>query len=74
MKTVFTVGTNGFKNAPSKYAIEVRQAEDKKGRFTVIYGLQVKKELGYAAACLELGSCILHMQACDGIVNNDGEY
>ena len=34
-------------------------------RFVVTYGLQIKEDLSYSQAALELGSCIMHQAACD---------
>lgn len=39
-------------------------------RFTVTYGLQVKKGLSYTEAALELGACLMHAAACDGVLDN----
>ena len=39
-------------------------------RFTVVYGLQVKKDLTYADAASELGACIMHALACEGRLDN----
>lgn len=44
-----------------------RQGKD---RFTVVYGLQVKKDLDYGEAAMELGSCIMHTLACEGKLDN----
>jgi hypothetical protein len=35
-------------------------------RFTVTYGKQIKTDLNYHHAALELGACIMHALACDG--------
>lgn len=39
-------------------------------RFTVVYGKQVKKGLTYADAASELGACLMHQAACDGVLDN----
>ena len=39
-------------------------------RFTVQYGDQVKKDLTYAEAGEEYGSCIMHALTCDGLIDN----
>ena len=39
-------------------------------RFTVRYGLQVKKQLDYGDAATELGCCIMHKLACDSLLDN----
>lgn len=41
-----------------------------KNEFTVIYFLQVKTELNYTDAATELGCCIMHQSACNGILQN----
>ena len=45
-----------------------------KDRFTVVYGLQVKKDLNYGEAASELGSCIMHALACEGKLDNRMKY
>lgn len=39
-------------------------------RFTVQYGLQVKKRLTYEEAADELGECLMHALACEGKLDN----
>lgn len=39
-------------------------------RFTVVYGLQGKRDLDYSAAAHELGACIMHSAACEGKLDN----
>ena len=39
-------------------------------RFTVQYGLQVKKGLAYGEAAYELGGCIMHALACEEKLDN----
>lgn len=39
-------------------------------RFTVTYGLQVKKNLSYNEAATELGASIMHALACDSLLDN----
>jgi hypothetical protein len=51
-----------------KHAIQLIQVG--KDNFTVVYWKQVKDHLNYAKAALELGSCIMHALACDGILDN----
>ena len=41
-----------------------------KDNFTVIYFLQVKENLDYSQAAFELGACIMHNSACNGILKN----
>ena len=62
-------GRNPFKGAPrGSSMIELRQQG--RDRFSVRYGLQLKTGLDYTGAALELGECIMHMQACDGMLDN----
>ncbi len=42
-----------------------------RNRFTVRYGLQVKKDLTYSMAAKELGSCIMHAAACEGKLSSE---
>lgn len=68
-KTCFAFGgANFFNGAQSAQMIELQQTGF--DRFTVVYGLQVKSNLTYAQAAAELGACIMHMQACDGHLDN----
>ena len=39
-------------------------------RFSVVYGLQVKCGLDYYNAGLEFGLCVMHYQACEGVLVN----
>ena len=39
-------------------------------RFTVVYGLQIKRGLTYNSAATEFGACIMHEVACEGELNN----
>lgn len=39
-------------------------------RFTVSYGLQVKKGLNYGQAAKEFGECVFHALACDSLLDN----
>ena len=36
--------------------------------YTVVYGLQVSSRLPYSRAATELGLCLLHQLACDGVL------
>ncbi len=64
-----TGGNNYFKDAPrGSQMIELRQHGV--DRFSVRYGLQLKTDLDYTRAAQELGACIMHMQACEGILDN----
>jgi hypothetical protein len=39
-------------------------------RFTVTYGLQVKKGLNYGQAATEFGECVFHALACNSRLDN----
>ena len=39
-------------------------------RFTVRYFKQVRRDLSYAQAAKELGECIMHAAACDGMIRD----
>lgn len=51
-------------------AFPIHLDQQGKDRFTVVYGLQVKKDLDYGEAAMELGSCIMHALACEGELDN----
>ena len=62
-----TGGTNHYKGAPrNSQLIELRQHGN--DRFSVRYGLQLKTHLTYENAAMELGACIMHAAACDGLL------
>lgn len=64
-----TGGNNYFKGAPrGSQLIELRQQGV--DRFSVRYGLQLKTGLDYGRAAAELGACIMHVRACDGVLDN----
>ncbi len=64
-----TGGANPFKDAPrGSQLIELRQQG--RDRFSVRYGLQLKTGLDYSAGAHELGACIMHAAACDGLLDN----
>ena len=48
----------------------IRLYQDGVDRFTVQYGKQITSELDYAAAASDLGSCLMHMLACEGKLDN----
>lgn len=53
-------------------AVTLQQRNRKAGPFLVRYGKQVKGDLTYRAAALELGACLMHQSACeDGGVDNE---
>jgi hypothetical protein len=72
MQTVFTYGGKNHYSPNKKAMIELRQSEDKNGRFILSYGCEVKPSLSYSQACKELGAAILHHLTCESIVNNEG--
>lgn len=39
-------------------------------RFTVTYGLQIRRGLNYTQAAHEFGECVFHALACDGLLDN----
>ena len=41
-----------------------------KDRFTVTYGLQIKRSLTYREAACEFGFCLFHLMACEGRLDN----
>ncbi len=60
---------NPFEGAPKgAHLIELRQQA--RDRFSVRYGLQFKAGMDYATAAAELGGCIMHAAACDGLLEN----
>lgn len=44
-----------------------------KNSFTVTYGRQVKKGLGYSEAAHEFGCCVMHAAACEGLIESDSD-
>lgn len=49
---------------------EITLTQQSKNRFTVVYGLHKKARLDYSSAAKELGECLMHAAACDGLLNN----
>lgn len=64
-------GSNTFPGAESASMVEVQQ-RGRKGYFRVVYGLRVKDGLTYAEAAREFGECVFHLQACEGVLGNEG--
>lgn len=62
-----------FETKIAGFPITLTQAEDRRKRFTVIYGKQRKGDLRYGEACKELGECIMHALACQGSLDNTGD-
>lgn len=63
-----TGGANTFVGAKSAQMLELQQTGF--DSFTITYGLQVKTGLNYEKAAMGLGACIMHMQACNGSLDN----
>lgn len=72
MKTVFTFGGSNPYSPTKDALIELRQSDDKQGRFILSYGCEVKPGLTYAQAAHALGEAMLHHLSCESIVNNEG--
>jgi hypothetical protein len=53
---------------PGKFGVRLVQTGF--DRFTVEYGLSVKRNLTYGQAAAEYGACIMHALACDGHLDN----
>lgn len=69
MKNIFNFGgQNPFKEAKTENYIQLDQVGA--DSFTVTYGLQQKTQLRYEQAAKELGQCIFHYLACDGLLDN----
>ena len=54
---------------PNQYPVSLEQSTS--GRFTVRYGLQVKRGLDYSDAAKEFGLCVFHALACSGELDNE---
>lgn len=50
--------------------IDIELIQNGRDKFTVKYGLQVKKNLCYEEAASELGACIMHSLACFNELDN----
>lgn len=58
-----------FKTVIAGY--EIRMSKDKrKDIFTVQYGKDVRSKLNYTQAAQELGECIMHALACEGVMES----
>lgn len=51
-------------------AFPVKVEQNGVDRFTVTYGMQVKKNLNYVQAAHEFGECVFHALACDSLLDN----
>lgn len=67
MRTIRTEKAAGFE-------LKIEQREDRRGRFRITYGAQVRDDLSYVEAAHEYGECLFHALACDGVLNNEGDY
>lgn len=56
---------------PNQHPVTLRV---RSGSFDVMYGKQAKTGLDYARACDELGSCLMHALACNGLMDDNREY
>jgi hypothetical protein len=54
----------------SEFGIPISLIQNGKDNFTVIYGLQVDKNLNYANAAAKLGQAFMHALACDDKLDN----
>lgn len=59
-----------YPGAPNTSGAGIKVEQQGIDRFTVSYGLQVKKDLDYSQAAKELGCCIFHHLACEGVLDN----
>jgi len=73
MKTVFTYGGNNPYDAGFPALITLLQSDQKHGRFTLIYGMEITVNMQYAEACKKLGQAIMHHLACESLINYEGE-
>ena len=48
----------------------VKLTQQRRDHFTVTYHLQIKGNLKYEQAATELGACLMHQAACDGLLDN----
>lgn len=53
------------------WGVEVRLTQQGADKFTVRYGKQVTAGLDYAKAAYELGCCLMHALACEGMIDNE---
>lgn len=71
MEVVFEFGgKNAFREAKAPSMITLYQHQRGSKLFRLVYGLSVKDGLSYEQACSALGAAILHLQSCEGIVDN----
>lgn len=57
-----------YKVEGGAFSLKVEQTG--KDRFTVTYGLQVRRGLTYTQAACEFGYCLFHLMACEGRLDN----
>ena len=63
--------TTCFETEIAGFRITLQQ--NSRGQFTVVYGKQIFKGMGYQKAAQELGQCIMHATACAGLLDNEVE-
>lgn len=72
MKTAFQFGgKNEYIGVKANSLIQLDQFESNGKRFRVTYGSYVSEQLTYAEACKELGECLMHHLACEGLIDNN---
>lgn len=58
-----------FKTVIAGY--EIKMSKDKhRDIFTVQYGSDIRSKLNYTQAAQELGECIMHALACEGVMES----
>lgn len=50
--------------------LPIKLTQQGRDKFTVTYWKQVKKELSYSQAAMELGACIMHAEAINERLDN----
>lgn len=51
--------------------LPIKIEQSARGRFTVTYWKQVRRDLSYGAAAREFGECVFHALACEGKLDNE---
>jgi len=62
----------GGNNYPEIQGSMIELKQQGKNRFSVRYGKQIDILLTYDAAALALGAAIMHLAACNGVLDNGG--
>ena len=68
MKVIFTHGGPNPYNPKAEALITLAIGSNEK--FVVTYGEEVSEELNYIAAAYELGECLMHRLACEGLLED----